>query len=226
MTAVELQNKSNTAHRLIGISLSFMFVLGIFAEFFVRNQLIDFSDTTLTMERIRSSLNLFRTGIAAFLLILLLDMILSVALYRITRPVNAFAALLSVGLRLVYVSTKGFAITGLVLASELYAVTNTLATPGTGMYFLKLHHHGFGVALFFFGIHLIALAWLLQKSNAVPTIIAWLLYLGGAGYSFNSLASIVTPHQEVIKIAILVVFIIPMTFSELALGLWLWVKGK
>lgn len=70
----------------------------------------------------------------AFLLVLLLDTILSVASYRITQSVNAFAALLSVGLILVYVSTKGFAIVGLVLASELYAVTSISENTYTAMH--------------------------------------------------------------------------------------------
>jgi hypothetical protein len=218
--------------RTIGWSLLAMFLLGFFAEFAVRVRLINWKDPGLTFQNIHDSLLMFEAGILAFIAILILDVVLSVSFYVLLSPINRFIGLIMMIFRLVYVAIKGFAIVGLVLARDLILFSSQADSGLIGahvaqtMRFLKMHDYGFGIGLIFFGLHLIGLAVLLIKSKAVKKGIAWLILLAGIGYCLNSFLSLFAGNQYDLKIIIIAVFIIPMTFSELILGVWLWRNGE
>lgn len=218
--------------RLIALSFIAMFLLGIFAEFGVRVQLIKWDDPVLTYENLLNSTILFKAGTFAFICIIILDIIIAVAFYQLLKSINAFVALLMLSLRLIYVAIKGVAIVGLALASELLESQTTVelhpveVLAAQLMSYLKLHHLGFAIGLIFFGIHLIFLALLLQKANKFPRILVWLLMVAGVGYTLNSLSSLFLPESELSQIVIIAVFIIPMTIAEVSTGLWLWIKQK
>lgn len=216
----------------MGWSLISMLFLGIFAEFVVRGQLINWEDPILTFTNVQSSIMLFELGIFGFIVIIILDVVLSISFYALFNSLDKIIGLLMLSLRLIYVAIKGFALVGLFLARDIYLSSvevnsgqiDTYATQA--MQFLKMHHYGFGVGLFFFGLHLIFLAILLLKVNTIPKLIAWMLLIGGTGYSLNSLASFFVTNFDFLENGIIAIFIIPMTFSELLLGIWLWIKRK
>lgn len=211
--------------RIIGLSLSTMFLLGIFAEFFVRTKLIDWTDPSQTYTNIHDSLQLFSAGILAFTVIILLDVMLAIAFYVLFNSVDEWLSIIMTSLRLVYVAVKAAAIIGLVLAKDIYAAADA-AYAQEAFNFLKMHHFGFGVSLIFFGFHLVSLALLLFKAHNVPRLIVWMLLLGGAGYVLNSMTTVFASDLQLLSTIIIVIFIIPMTFSELILGLWLWSKSR
>lgn len=218
--------------KIIGWSLITMLFLGVFAEFVVRVQLINWEDPTRTFINIQDSLILFELGIFAFIVIILLDAVLSIAFYRLFVTVDKPLALLMFSLRLIYIAVKAFAISGLFLARDMYSSPIETRTGQIDVYaaqamqFLKMHHYGFGIALIFFGLHLVFLAILLLKVNAIPKLITWMLLAAGIGYSLNSLAELFATNLDFSKNIIIAIFIIPMTFSELSFGIWLWVKRK
>src|SRR5699024_4261558 len=63
--------------KLIALSFIAMFLLGIFAEFGVRMQLIKWDDPALTFENLLNSANLFKEGTFAFICIIILDIIIA-----------------------------------------------------------------------------------------------------------------------------------------------------
>lgn len=228
----EQKQHSIAIGRMIGWSFMTMFFLGIFAEFVIRTRLIHWEDPGLTFANIQESLAWFDAGIFAFIVIIILDVVLSVAFYVLCSSIDKPLAMLSVSLRLVYVAIKGFAIVGLFLARDIYAapiLTNTGQTDvyaTQAMQFLKMHHYGFGIGLLFFGLHLIFLAILLLKVNRIPKLIVWMLLIAGMGYSMNSLVSFFAADADLLKNITIAIFIIPMTLAELLLGLWLWIKAN
>lgn len=206
-----------------------MFVLGVFAEFVVRNQLIDFNDPTASLNAIKNSVFLFKAGIVAFIIALLLDVILSVAFYILTSDANKTFAMLSASFRIIYVAVKGFSLTGLVLANEIYFTLDPFdadVTASTGMLLLKMHHYGFGIGLIFFGMHLIFLGVALSRKGVVPKLITWFLLIGGIGYIITSFINTINLDLGMVNRVIIAIFILPMSFAELALGFWLWKKGR
>ncbi|MDO1449736.1 DUF4386 domain-containing protein [Rhodocytophaga aerolata] len=218
--------------KLIGWSFVTMFLLGIFAEFVVRTRLIIWHDPVLTYTTIQQSLPLFTSGIFAFIFIILLDMLLSIAFYVLLHSQSKPVALLMASLRLVYVAIKGFAIVGLFLAKDIYSSSmhtnrdQIHLAANQAMQFLKLHQYGFAVGLIFFGLHLMFLARLLFTIPVIPKVLSWLLLLAGIGYSLNSLVSLFATNLELLKNSIIAIFILPMTLAELLVGLYLWLKAK
>ena len=218
--------------KIIGLSLITMLFLGIFAEFLMRGQLIKWDDPALTFTNIQNSLILFESGIFAFLVTIVLDVLLSIYLYVLLNSIAKSIGLLMVSFRLIYVAIKGFAIVGLFLARDIYLSANELTTGQSeanvsqAMQFLKMHHYGFAIGLLFFGLHLIFLAILLLKVKAMPKLISWMLFAAGIGYCLNTLTTLFANNLDFLKIIIIVAFIIPMTFSELLFGIWLWIKSK
>lgn len=230
---ISLRNAENTAIASItGWSFAIMFALGIFAEFFVRIQLINWNDATLTMSTIKASQRLFEAGIFAFILIIFLDVVITITFYILFNTISKPIAMVMASLRIVYVAIKGAAIVGLILANDIYTSVGDVAVEQIETYatqamqFLKLHHSGFGVALIFFGIHLIFVAILLLKFRGIPKLITWLVLVAGTGYTVNSLVSFFAVDYILLRNITIGIFIIPMTFAELTLGLWLWIKRK
>lgn len=216
--------------KVICWSLIIMLFLGIFAEFVVRGQLINWEDPNLTFTNIKNSLTLFELGVFAFILIIILDVFLAISLYVLFNSIDKLNALLMVSLRLIYIAVKAFAIVGLFLAIEIYSSSVEVSLGqidiAQAMQFLKMHHYGFGVGLIFFGLHLIFLAILLLKVKAIPKLISWTLLIAGIGYSLNSSVGFFATNFDFLENIVFAIFIIPMTFSELIFGIWLWVKRK
>jgi hypothetical protein len=203
-----------------------MFILGIFGEI-VRSQLIRWDEPMPTLLRIRESAAVFDAASLSFIMIIVLDVFLAVSFYMLFRVHHKPTAISMLSFRLIYVAIKASAIAGLFLARDIFNAANIndavlLTEKGeAGLLFLKLHQYGFGIGLFFFGIHLILLAVLIRKARIIPNSLLWLLFFGGAGYCLNSLASFFIDDENSLRIAIIVVFLIPMTFSELLVAWWM-----
>ncbi|RAJ93214.1 uncharacterized protein DUF4386 [Larkinella arboricola] len=218
--------------QIIAICLGLMFFLGIVAEFFVRSRLITWHDPYQTYRAINESMGLFSTGILSFIVIIILDIILSACFYLLFNSVNYSLSLLMAGLRLLYVAVKGGAIVGLVIAKDIYTSTDELnkeqldVAVNQAFIFLKIHHTGFAIGLIFFGMHLLLLALLVQKLTTAPYWISWFLFIASFGYVLNSVATLFfSDHAQLFNL-IIGVFIVPMSFSEVFLAGWLFVKRR
>lgn len=209
-----------------------MFFLGIFAEFFVRTRLIDWSDPSGTLMSIKSSDVLFDAAIFSFYVIILLDVVLGVCLYVLFSRADKTLALLMCSLRLVYVGIKAFSLVALLMARDISSEADAHFAGGIDtaaaemMQFLKLHHYGFAVGLIFFGFHLICLAFLLSKNHHFPSLYSWFTIAAGIGYCTNSLMTLFAAEFKLASIIIIGIFIIPMTFSELMVGVKIWLTHK
>ena len=84
------------------ISLLVMALLAPFARFGVLETLVVSTDAAATVENIIASEGLFRIAIAAFLIVIMLDVMVAWALYILLRPVNRTLALLTAWLRLAF----------------------------------------------------------------------------------------------------------------------------
>lgn len=227
-----IKNKSNrtqsNAITIIISSLMLMFVLGVFAEFVVRHKLISWNDPVLTHTNIAQALPLFSAGIAAFIMIIVLDVLLAVAFYTLLRPAGKLMAGEMAVLRLLYVAIKGVAIVGLFLAMDIYALpaeavtANKEALAAEAMHFLKMHHYGFAVALVFFGLHLMLLGSILLQWGGAAKWIAWLVVVAGVGYFTNSIVTMFPSSGSLVHNVIIAIFIVPMSCAEIILGLHLW----
>lgn len=217
---------------VIGIGFICMLIPAFFAEFAVRNGMIIWDDPILTFQTIKAELGKFELGILGFMIVLLIDVMVAAAFYQLVKWQNKSLALLMTSFRIVHICIKGAGMIGLVMARDL--VKSTDALPQVELEFvaretiqlLKLHDLGFGMGLFFFGIHLILLAKMLFSIEWMSRFIAWMILASGVGFSINTLAYFFAGDVEWIQTSILIVLILPMTFAEMSLGIWLMAKKK
>src|SRR3984893_10184412 len=97
MTIGTIDESQRKAATVVGFSYLFALPPAIFAEFYVRTQLIAFDNVVQTSRNIMAHDRLFRLGIASNLTVFAVDVVLIMALYVVLMPVNRSLALLAAG---------------------------------------------------------------------------------------------------------------------------------
>lgn len=213
--------------RLAGALLLVMAAAAMFAELGVRSRLVVSGDATATATLILGSPHVFRAGFAAYLIAFLCDVPVAISLYVIFRHVNPTLALVATAFRLVYTAVVGAVLLhffGALLVLRAAAERSGFEATqlhGLAHLSLTLFSHGFSLALVFFGLHLMLLGPLLFRSGQLPRILGVLVGLGGGAYVMNGFALFVAPGIHARVAPLLGMF----GLSELALALWLTVKG-
>ena len=178
--------------------LLFMAVLAPFAQFGVLASLIVPADSAATAANIADSLGLFSAGIAAFLIVAILDVAVAGGMYFVLRPVNERVARLVAVLRLTYAVAFAYALLSLVGIAQLVsgASAGSLQSDQLSAQVaasVTAFRTGWDVALAIFGLHLIGLGWLLYRSTDFPRFLGALVALAGAGYLADSFGRIFVP---------------------------------
>src|SRR5438876_12312040 len=93
-TVDESQRKAAT---VVGFTYLFALPPAIFAEFYVRTQLIAFDNSAQTARNIMAHERLFRLGAASILTVFAVDVVLIIDLYVVLMPVNPRLSLLPTG---------------------------------------------------------------------------------------------------------------------------------
>jgi hypothetical protein len=176
-----------------------MAVMAPLALYVVLGSLIVPGDPAATVANITESEGLFRAAITAFLLVIVLDLFIAWALYRLLRPVNSDLSLLTAWLRVAFAAVFASALIGLVDAAQLVggAEESGLAAEqiqAQVMSSLASFDNGWiGIGLSIFAFHLFGLGYLLVKSVNAPTWLGALLVIAGGGYLFDGVGKILVP---------------------------------
>ena len=217
--------------RFAGFNYLIIFVLAIFANFFVLSKLIVSGDASATVANIASNESLYRLAIAAFFIVLICDVFISWALYLILQKVDPNLSLLAVLFRLTYTVAQIGVLLNLVNvldfvgASEPSSALAALNESAWPYYFLGAHNTGFTLTLIFFGIHLALLGYLVIRSCFLPSLIGVLVMIAGAGYIADGFNDILALNYGGLANAGLYVVILPALVGEGSLMLWLLIRG-
>ena len=218
----------NRMARIGGILYLIIIAAGIYGEMFVRSRLIVSGDAAATASNIIAEQLLWRTGIAADLVMHICDIPLMLIFYLLLKPVNKNLALMALLFNLV--QTAVLVMNKLSLAVALFPLSDAgyvKSFDPQQLYTLtflsiKSHGYGFGLGLIFFGFTCIIEGILIFKSGYFPKIIGVLMQLAGLCYLVNSFALILAPSfADKIFPAIL----LPSFIGELSFCLWLIFKG-
>ncbi|RPF28317.1 DUF4386 domain-containing protein [Georgenia muralis] len=211
------------AGAVAGLSLLLMAGTGAFAYFVVLEGMITPGDAVSTTAEITGREGTFRLGVLAWLAIVVLDVLVAWALYRVFRPVSVAVAVLAAAFRLVYTAVLLVAVGQLlraldVLGSGPGAASSPDQVSTQVMLELSAFQGIYDIGLLLFGIHLVLLGYLATRSSFVPTVVGALLVLAGAGYAFDTVAAVLGLDMP-IRVS-------ELTFlGELLLGLWLLLAG-
>ena len=157
-----------------GTALLVLAVLSAAANFGVIQRLVTPGDATRTARDILASAGLFRLGIAALFVVVILDIVVARALLTFFEPVDQGLARLAAWLRIGYAAIFAVAISQLagvlpLLSNARYLTTFSIGQRHTEALtkiqdFQDIWH----VSLILFGLHLVLIGYLACKSGYVP----------------------------------------------------------
>ncbi len=218
-----MKNLSHTA-RLAGLGYLIIFFTGFFANFHILEGAWAKGDSTATIANILSSPTAFRLGVAAFTIMVAIDILLSLPLYLLSREVSKPWARAAALLRLINGGIFAIAMAQLFRISALIP-GGAPALHNEVMACLQQFDRTWDIGLLFFGAHLLALGGLFSRSARIPQWIGWALQFAGAGYLLDSGAQLFYPEYETYQFLFESVVIFAGVAGELSLTLYLLAKG-
>jgi hypothetical protein len=209
--------------RIAGAFYLFIFVAGVFTEFFVRGRLVVNRNAAATSANILAHPSLYRLGGAVELLILTCDIAVALIFYDLLKPVSRGLSLSAAVFRLVFVaimaanSLNYFAPLMLLRSARSLTAFSTDQLQGMALASLQSYGVGYETALVFFGFHCLLISYLIFRSAFLPRTLGILMALAGLGwlaYLWPPFANSLSPY-----------ILMPGAFGEGSLTLWLLVVG-
>jgi hypothetical protein len=214
--------------RLAGVLYLVITIAAIVAHMYVPSNIIVPGDAAATANNIKESATLFRVGgVGSELVVLLSEIVLSILLYVLLKPVDKTLSLLAAVSRLIMTTIHGINLVNYFFAIILVSGAGFLSTFDAGqlqglmMLFLEAHHYGFTLGIAFLTLHVFLLGYLIFKSGYFPKILGILFLAAGFGYLIDSFALLLSPNYETTPALIQAIIAI----AELAFPLWLLIKG-
>lgn len=208
-----------------GAGLVLMSVLAGFSNLVVLEGLVTPGEAARTAADIGASEGTFRLGVAGLYLVVVLDVVVAWALFRVFSPVNRDVSRLAAWFRLAYSGVFLVAVSQLagipdLLNSDSYS---TAFTPEQLQAQVLLKTETFTdiwmAGLVLFGVHLVIIGHLAHRSGYVPRVLGVLLVIAGAGYGFDSFVSVLSAGSPFA--------VSTVTFlGEFLLALWLLARGR
>jgi Domain of unknown function (DUF4386) len=219
-------NSLNKTSRIAGFLYLLLIPLGIFGMLYVLSTLIVPGDAASTARNIMASERLFRAGIASDSVVFLIEIVLTVMLYVLLRPVSKMLSLVAAFSRLAMAVIQGinllnhFFVLLLLSSAGFLTVFAQDQLDAFVLLFLNAHEYGALIWGLFFGLHLFVLGYLVYKSGYMPRILGILLIIASLCYLTQSFGNILLPQYKGIFATIGFISIL-----ETAFPLWLVIRG-
>jgi len=231
----EIQMTSRTAEtsplvyaRSAGVLYLIIAVAAVIAHFYVPSQLIVSGDAAATASKIMASESLFRIGgIGSELVVLLSEIVLSVLLYVLLKPVSKTLSLVAAVSRLAMTTIHGlnllnyFFVLQLLSGADYLSVFQADQRHALASLFLDAHSYGYAIGITFFTLHVFVLGYLILKSGYIPRILGVLFLIAAFGYLIDSSAILLSPNYETTPVFLA----LPIAIAEISFPLWLLFRG-
>jgi Domain of unknown function (DUF4386) len=219
----------NAINKTARIAGGLILIIAIFAPFsmiYVPSTLVVAGDAATTANNIMASEGLFRLGIASDAVVFLIEIVVTVLLYVLLKPVSRTLSLVAAFSRLAMTVIQGINLINLCFALLLISGAGYMAAfpadqrQALVLLFLNAHANVVLIWGLFFGLHLFVLGYLVYASGYMPRIIGVALILAAVCYLTQSFGTILFPRYAAIFAAVGLLSII-----EVAFPLWLVIKG-
>jgi hypothetical protein len=219
------------AARIAGILYLIIIVSGIWAFFFVRSSLIVPGDAAATANNVLASEGLFRASIAADLVMIMSDVALALAFYVLLRPVSRPLSLLAAFFRLAQAANLGINLLNLFFGLQLLKGAGDAAAFSAdqlydlALFFFNAYGVGYTISLIFFGFSILIVGYLIFRSGYLPKVLGILLVIASLGYLVDGFANVLLINYADYADLLGTVVFGPALIAELAVALWLLIKG-
>jgi membrane-associated HD superfamily phosphohydrolase len=192
---------------LAGVSYWVIFFAAIFANFMMLERL-----KADPLAAVAEQHQLVRAGIIAFMVTVVFDVVVAWALYVLFK--DHALSLPSMLFRMMHAAIMAVAVFALP-----FALKET--TAEAILHQVEVFNTIWLIGLFFFGFHLLLLSRILGR----PRLIALFLAIAGIMYVVDTCAHFLLPDYEQHADLFLLLVAVPSILGELALAVWLLVKG-
>jgi len=222
-------NSQRAAAKVVGVAGVLAFALVVFGNYVLLNPLIVSRNATDTARNILAHQTQFRLALTCFVTYGVGTVVLLTALYTILAPVNRGLALAGALFRLVFTMLWLIAPLNSLAALRLLGDANYLQVfePNRLQVLARVQLGGsfddYYVGLPFFGLAATVCAWLWLKSNYIPRGLSIFGVIASAWCVLCAFIFLIFPHFN--KIVNDYIFDSPMALFELAVSVWLLVKG-
>jgi hypothetical protein len=214
--------------RVAGVLYLIIFIVAPFAFEFGRTSVVVPGDAAATVNTIVASESVFRIGMVAESVVVLVEIVLAAILYVLLKPVSQPLSLAAAFSRLAEAVVQAVnLLTGLpalLLLGGAGYLTAFEPAQLQALVLLFLEVNAFLILVWglLFGFHLLLLGYLVYKSGFWPRILGILLLLASLGYLAQSYGHILAPQYDDPLSTVVVVLSVP---GELAFTVWLLWKG-
>jgi hypothetical protein len=210
--------------RTTGLLYLGLAITGLLGYMMVRNQLFVVGNPEATLANLTQHEFLARLGIVLEMGVVITQALVALWFYRLFKGVNTFAAgsIAAFGL----VNAVAILVSAALLATALdvsqdASLTVGGATAATSQLLYVVSGHLWTIGGIFFGLWLIPMGWLARRSGWMPSVLGWILMIGGAGYVANALLSYLLPNAG----PALDLLTMPATVGELWMVGYLCLRG-
>lgn len=221
MTSIQMNAK------VAGVLYLLITILAIFVHFYIPGELFVPGDATATANNIMASEGLFRLGIASELVLLLSEIVLSLLLYVLLKPVNKTLSLVAAVSRLAMTTIHGanllisFIVLLLVSGAGYLTAFEPDQLRALAMLFLDATSYGFTIGIVFLTLHAFLLGYLIFKSGYFPKVLGVLFIIASLGYLIDSFSHVLLANYQTGAVYLA----LPIAVAEIAFPLWLLFKG-
>ncbi|WP_299882828.1 DUF4386 domain-containing protein [uncultured Sulfitobacter sp.] len=226
-----MTNASNThwdpqAARAAGALYLAIAVCGGFSIGYVPMQIVA-TDAAASSANLLANTGLFKLGVLADSAVIVFELAITAILYHMFRHVGPKMATVALISRAGMITVMGINIL-------LWVMPYILLTRDSGwdtaqqhalvQMFFDARATGVFVWQLFFGVHLLALGWLIVKSDVAPHLLGRGLFIGAFGYLIQGVVELTFTDIALLDYSIIGLLVI-VTISEISFGLWLLIRG-
>lgn len=230
MTQNSLAIAPRTYARIAGSLYLVIAVFGGFSIAYVPSAIVTAGDAAATAAGLMANRGLFGLGVFADVVVMLTEIVLSVMLFVLFRPVSPTLSLVAMVARLTMVFVMAINLLINIMPMVLLGGAGYLAVLGeeqlqaTALLLIEAHGYGIYVWDMFFGFHLAVLGYLIFRSGFFPRLLGVAMLIGSAGYFLDGLVKVTFFESAPLGMAIIGLLVVA-TVSELAFAFWLLIKG-
>jgi len=219
----------NKISRLAGFIYLLLIIFGVLSILYIPSQLIDWNDTSKTVNNISENKSLFQLGIILGLFCYLSYLFLALVLFKLLKSVNKTQAWLMLILVLVSIPIAFISVKAKIDIVSLLQETNYIKSIDANlinakvMLLLESFNNGIILAQVFWGLWLLPFGYLVYKSNFLPKFLGIMLIIGCFYYFIDSMAQIAFPSYrgQIIDTVLSICAMI----GEFGICLWLLILG-
>lgn len=215
-----------SAARTAGALYLAIAICGGFSIGYVPMQIVA-SDAATSSANLLANQGLFKLGVLADSAVILFELAITAILFQMFRDVGPKMAMVALISRAGMITVMGINLLFWVMPYILLTGPSgwePAQLQALAQFCFEAHAMGVFVWQLFFGAHLLALGWLILKSDVVPHLLGLGLFVGAFGYLIQGVAKLTFVDVAAINYTFIALLVI-VSVSEISFGLWLLIRG-